>query len=162
MAKPELVVSTKKPGLSFEDMKRPKGVDLRQEEFDHGTFVVLVPDETPQEFLTDSAFWFDVADKLSIRTELKVQPYNGRWLAHLFVQFVDRHTRYVQVALLQRFDLPEVHAENSAGISEGWSVRWINTKDMFGAFLNNTLVKDGFANSGLGYDFIRGRAAVKV
>lgn len=135
--------------------------DFKIAEAERNQFEVFVDDDTPIELLTGSRYWSHIADKLTTRDLIYVQPRNGRWLAILRVQHADRRSRDVQVFMLQKFDLPEVKPAVNTGLPAGGEVRFINAQDGYGAFHHGTLMRDGFRESEAAAEYIRGHAALR-
>lgn len=136
-----------------------KGRDFKIAEAMRNTFEIFVDDETPIQLLaTDQNYWAPIADKLTARDLLYVQPRSGGWLAIFRVLFADRAARVCQVAMLQEFKLPPVQPYLNLGLAPGWKVEWLDHARQFGALRDGEVKRDGFATGKDAIEYINTHA----
>lgn len=125
------------------------------------THEIFVDDSTPFDLLLRGDYWHSIADRLETRDLLYVTPLSGGWLAEMRVIYADRRSKTVQVALLRKHDLPKPTPSVQIGLPRGWEVRWINDKDRFGVFRDNTCLRDGFHDAEAAAEYARSHNSLK-
>lgn len=135
--------------------------DFKLAEAERNQFEVFCDDDTPTELLTRATYWAHIADKLTTRDLIYVQPRNGRWLAILRVQHADKKSRDCQIFMLQKFDLPPVQPQVNTGLPAGFEVQYLNAQDGYAAFRHGVLMRDKFTDSEAAAEYVRGHASLR-
>ncbi|ABE43262.1 hypothetical protein [Polaromonas sp. JS666] len=132
-----------KPRPRFPQLKPSQ---LALAEAKRNSWTAIVTNDTTVEALQCADFWPLVADRLSRRDLIEVQPEDSSWWAELLVR--DCGQNYAVLVLLRKIDLPPLHPHTVDALPAGHTCEFLGPERLWGILRGSEVLRAEFQTKG--------------